>query len=548
MLFGEISVSEASGCYLAHSLKCEGQHFSKGHRLTQKDVVQLLNAGITHVQAARLEPEDLHEDEAAFSLAQAAAHRNIRVDAPFSGRSNLYAIESGVLTLNADQINNANSVDASITFATLPPYASVEKGRMLATSKIIPLAANRHHLKEAKRRISNALSIEPFKAKRVGVLSTTLPHLKPSVIEKTLKILGERLSPSLSSITAHVETPHTLHAVEDALSSDSFKECDLVILFGASAVVDGKDVIPQAIRLAGGTISHIGMPVDPGNLLVLGELNAIPVVVAPGCARSPQFNGFDWILNRLLADMIVTPQHIMGMGVGGLLKEIHSRPQPREARPKQKSSPPSVTGILLAAGKSSRMEGHHKLLTRLHGKPLVRHAAEAALQSDLKDLVVVLGHMAQDVKQALNGLPVEFVENKDYAQGLSSSIKSGMRASSPATCDAALILLGDMPQITAEHINSLIKAYHSSPEHLIGVSMANGRRGNPVLWDRQFFADLQTLHGDIGGKALLQQNAEAVYTVELGSAARQDIDNLQHLKDIGGTTGEYSLKPSKNQL
>ncbi len=112
----------------------------------------------------------------------------------------------------------------------------------------------------------------------------------------------------------------------------------MVIVFGASALCDFDDVIPAAIRAAGGEVLRAGMPVDPGNLLVLGRLGETPVIGAPGCARSPKENGFDWVLDRLIAGLDVTSDDIAGMGVGGLLMEIPTRPQPREMPP-----PPAAT-------------------------------------------------------------------------------------------------------------------------------------------------------------------------------------------------------------
>src|SRR5262249_57563189 len=105
----------------------------------------------------------------------------------------------------------------------------------------------------------------------------------------------------------------------------------LVLIFGASAIPDRRDVIPAAIEAAGGNVEHFGMPVDPGNLMLIGSAAGRAVLGAPGCARSPKENGFDWILARLLCGLPVRRSDITGMGVGGLLMEIVTRPQPRES-------------------------------------------------------------------------------------------------------------------------------------------------------------------------------------------------------------------------
>jgi molybdenum cofactor cytidylyltransferase len=164
---------------------------------------------------------------------------------------------------------------------------------------------------------------------RVGVVSTLLPGLKPSTVAKTLRILRERLAHSGATVGGDREVPHETQALAQAIDAVE-PDSDLVIVFGASAITDRRDVIPAAIESAGGAIEQFGMPVDPGNLLLLGRTRSGKTVLgAPGCARSPKENGFDWVLDRLLADVPVTPQDIRRMGAGGLLMEIVSRPQPR---------------------------------------------------------------------------------------------------------------------------------------------------------------------------------------------------------------------------
>src|SRR6476660_8950833 len=130
-----------------------------------------------------------------------------------------------------------------------------------------------------------------------------MPGLKPSVVEKTLAVLRKRLEPAGAAIVAESRVAHDTAALTKALAEEVRGPADLVVVFGASAIADRRDVIPAAIEAAGGTVAHFGMPVDPGNLLLVGALEGKPVIGAPGCARSPKENGFDWVLQRLLAGL-----------------------------------------------------------------------------------------------------------------------------------------------------------------------------------------------------------------------------------------------------
>jgi molybdenum cofactor cytidylyltransferase len=165
------------------------------------------------------------------------------------------------------------------------------------------------------------------------VVSTLLPGLKPATIDKTLASLRHRLAPTGADLVTDARVPHRREAVSEAIRAAVTEDrAELVVVFGASAIADRRDVIPAGIEAAGGEVEHFGMPVDPGNLLLVGRRGEVPVIGAPGCARSPAENGFDWVLHRLLAGLVVSRADIVGLGVGGLLMEIVSRPQPRSGR------------------------------------------------------------------------------------------------------------------------------------------------------------------------------------------------------------------------
>src|SRR5881409_691132 len=233
----------------------------------------------------------------------------------------------------------------------------------------------------------DTLRIAPYVIKRIGVVSTLLPGLSPKVIDKTLRVTSERLAPAGAAIIAERRVPHDEAALVSSIKELLGLGAELVIVFGASAIADRRDVIPAAITEIGGAIEHFGMPVDPGNLLLIGNADGVPVLGAPGCARSPVENGFDWVLMRLLAGLKVTRTELTGMGVGGLLMEIVTRPQPRESLAADSNR--NVAAVILAAGRSTRMGGPNKLLAELGGKTLVRVVTEQALASKAQGVIVV---------------------------------------------------------------------------------------------------------------------------------------------------------------
>lgn len=539
MQFGKRAVDQAYGAILAHTVRLDSFVLKKGKKLTLEDCEKLSTAGLSEVTVARLDADDLHEDEAAIKIATAAAGNSIRAEAAATGRSNLYAEQAGLLLVDRSLIDQLNRIDPAITIATLDEHAPVEAGRMVATVKIIPFAVPRTHVFDALHSIGERgqpLDVQPYRPLRVALISTTLPGLKPQLIDKTTQVLKQRLAPAAAPLIHEAIVDHDEPALEAALKDTLASNPDLIIVFGASAIVDQGDVIPAALKRAGGETLQFGMPVDPGNLLLLGELDGTPLLGAPGCARSPKENGFDWVLSRLLAGINVTQDDIIRMGVGGLLMDIVSRPRPRDAQMQetQTDDQRKIAAVILAAGRASRMGGPNKLLAEFDGEPQIRRIVLAALHSQASEVVVVTGHQASRIEKALTGLNVRFVHNSDYANGLSTSVRTGIEALE-AEADAALVILSDMPKLTAEHFDHLIDAYQPDTGAHIVLASTHGKRGNPVLWSRRFFRDLIALEGDTGARHLLASYAESLVEVDLGAAASVDIDTPEALKAAGGT-------------
>jgi molybdenum cofactor cytidylyltransferase len=530
MKFGPVPPKEALGATAVHTIRQGGLVLKKGTAIGPAEVAALEAAGIDEIIVARLERGDVAEDVAAAQIAKAVGGAGVHVERAFTGRSNLFAHTAGILVVDKEAIDRLNRVDEAITLATLPAYKPVVAGEMIGTVKIIPFAVRGAARDAVLAGVTQPLlRVAPYRIRKVGVVSTLLPGLAGKVVDKTLKITQERLAPAGAAIIAERRVPHERDAVARAIDEVVKAGAELAIVFGASAIADRRDVIPAALEAIGGRIEHFGMPVDPGNLLLIGSAGHSAVLGAPGCARSPKENGFDWVLMRLLAGLPVEREDITGFGVGGLLMEIVTRPQPRE-EPLQTGR--SIAAVVLAAGRSSRMGGPNKLLAEIGGRPLVRIVVEAALGSRARPVLVVTGHQCERIEAALAGLAVKFVHNKDYADGLGSSLKAGI-AALPPEVDGVVICLGDMPQVDAVMIERLIDAIDPDKGALVAVPTVDGKRGNPVVWSRRFFPDLMSVEGDVGARYLIGRYGEAVTEVPVSDiGVLADIDTPQALEAL----------------
>jgi molybdenum cofactor cytidylyltransferase len=537
-----VPLGEARGAIMAHSLRAGERMIRKGTVLDADTIAALLAAGRTEVTAAQLDPGDVPEDLAAERLALCVLSPLLARSRAATGRVNLTAETAGLLRVDAGRIDRINAIDESLTIGTLPDYAVVAPKDLVATIKVIPLAVPGTVLAVAEalaRQGAPALTLAPFRALKVGLVVTELPGLKDSVTEKTIAATDARVSRLTGTLLPPVHCAHEEAAIADALKALMAQEADLLLVVGASAVVDRRDVGPMGIVRAGGEILHFGMPVDPGNLICLGRIGARPALVLPGCARSPAMNGIDFVLTRLFAGLEVTPADIMRMGVGGLLKEFETRPMPREkapATPRSGMAPraaPRIAAVVLGAGRSRRMAPHNKLLIPDRtGKTMIARVVDNVLSSGARPVLVVLGHMAEEIETALGGRPVQYVHAPDYAEGLSASLKAGI-AAVPPDCAAAVVCLGDMPLVTGRMIDRLLAAYDPTEGRRIVLPTFRGKQGNPMLWDREFFPEILQISGDSGARFLVGKHIEAVAEIEMADdAVLRDFDTTESLATL----------------
>jgi molybdenum cofactor cytidylyltransferase len=542
MKFGPVPLEEARGAIMAHSQRVGDRMIRKGSLLDEGAVTALREAGREDVIVARLEPGDVPEDIAADRLAQPLVSPLLARSRAATGRVNLAAEVPGLLRVDTAMIDRLNTIDESLTIGTLADYAVVAPKDLVATVKIIPFSVPGNVLAVAEalvRQAGSPLALHPFRHLKVGLVVTELPGLKDSVTDKTIAATEQRVSRLTGSLLTPLHSPHEESALGKALEALISQGADLLMVVGASAVVDRRDVGPSGIVRAGGEILHFGMPVDPGNLICLGRIGTRPALVLPGCARSPKLNGIDFVLTRLFAGLPVGPSQIMKMGVGGLLKEIDTRPLPREKAPATPQtgiaprSAPTIAAVVLAAGRSRRMAPHNKLLVADRtGKAMIARVVDNVLSSNARPVLVVTGHQVEQVQHALGGRPVRFVHATDYAEGLSASLKAGI-AAVPEDCAAALVCLGDMPLVTGRMIDRLLSNYDPDEGRLIVLPTFRGKQGNPMLWDRRFFAEILQITGDSGARFLLAKHMESVVEVEMADdAVLRDFDTTESLATL----------------
>ncbi|WP_448581421.1 hypothetical protein [Thermaurantiacus sp.] len=304
-----------------------GRRIEKGRLVDSGLVAAARAAGFKTLWVARAGPEDMPEAEAAAAIGAALAGEGIEAEAPVHGRVHLRARASGLLLFDPERLQAANQLSEGIGIATRPPFTPVHAGDLISTVKIIPYALEKAVVLEARARLSQ-LRVQPFLQGQQAILIPTVRDLAAAAARKTAAktemVTRDRLERLGMAFAVGACVVHAVEPLADALAQC---KADLALVAGATATADRRDIIPAAIARAGGTVLRVGMPVDPGNLLVLGRVGRMHVVGLPGCARSPKRNGLDLVLERLAAGLEVTSDLIAAMGVGGLLEDS-GRPVP----------------------------------------------------------------------------------------------------------------------------------------------------------------------------------------------------------------------------
>ena len=329
MIFAELPTTDTQGSILAHSIELPKGRLRKGAVLAAGHIDALLNAGIERVTVATLEVGDVEENDAARRLGEALLDgaNGLRATAAATGRVNIIADHAGVALLDVEQLTQMNALNPMITFASVPDHHQMHQGGMLGTVKIISYAVPEFDLEAACALASGAVKLAAPMSMSVSLIITQIRENADET--KAIAATEARLNALDARLLNVVTCPHGIAPLAKTIQQ---VQGDLILILTGSATSDPADVAPAALVSAGGHSIRFGMPVDPGNLLFIGDLDGRSVIGLPGCARSPALNGADKVLSRVLCGVPVSSADIAGMGVGGLLKEIPTRPRPRWAK------------------------------------------------------------------------------------------------------------------------------------------------------------------------------------------------------------------------
>ncbi len=509
---------ESLGSVIAQTYNLPGKTISKGTFMTSEIVGYFKESEVQNILCAVPDNGDIHEDEAANIISNAIDRSHIYIDSASTGRVNFKSRSLCLVRYKRDLIKKVNLVDESIAFSIVEHNQLLAKNDLIATLKIIPFFTQKKYV---DRVISILDKNQLFKThslnkKEVSLIQTSFEWQKKSMFKATSNVTRNRLEALDCSLNKEKLIRHDYNVLRTEIRSSIESGIDILLISGASAIIDRSDYIPKAILSEGGEIIQYGLAVDPGNLLLVGKIGETTIIGMPGCARSPKLNGFDWVLQLLMADIPVVKEELAEMGAGGLLMEIASRPLPRTLAKSVNKREKKIMGVILAAGNSRRMGKDNKLLKNIDGAPLIRNIALEITKSDLDSCSIVLGYQSDKVADVIKDLNINLILNPRWKEGQASSLKAVLDSLTSSYSDL-LVMLGDLPGVKSGHINRIIEEHLSAENRRSKITIPSfqGEKGNPVIWGKSFFHDLSNLEGDVGGRVLFDQHPAAINLIEM---------------------------------
>lgn len=320
----KVPIEQALGHILLHNQTgVDGRKaLKKGRHLTSADIVTLKSLGRTDIYVAALEAEDIDENEAARQLGLSLQDEYLQPSKATTGRVNLVAKTAGLFKTDIAALLTLNDL-SGITLATLPTNTVVTPKKIVATIKIIPYGLPQTSLQSAQSMLNEhrpLVQIKPFTIKQVTLITTGSEAARHKVVSGFTPALRDRLATYNAKLVEGPYVPEDEQKISQAITGALARNTEMILIAGETSIMDTDDITPRAIKAAGGEIVHYGVPVEPGNLLLLAYHNQIPIVGAPGCAKSKSYNVVDMVLPRLAVGERLTRRDLIALGHGGYLQ------------------------------------------------------------------------------------------------------------------------------------------------------------------------------------------------------------------------------------
>ena len=496
MRYSEFKINRAVGVILCSDLQLGEKFYPKGHTINAEDIIIFKMFNLSSIVGAIFEEGDVDYKIALKQVAAQISGRGIGYLIEKNGICSIIAAQDGVFVAEDNRIDKFNHFNEHIILNTIPPYSVIKRGDLIAELDISVPLVNETEIDDIIFRLSgnsHLLKVENIKEKKSVLL---YPHLLNDEAEnRHFTSIVMKLITNLDglgvSFTKEISTSYKQDNLEDSLFDAFSYGADIIFVLSPVKTSGRGDIIAKALSKSVDDIVNYSMPQVNASDLLIAQKGNCKIVVLP--------YSYDIVDTTLIDNLIKTAIFTEYLNVA-LFNHKHSKQlfsntnfdettQNKMIMPSKKalSSQKASIGIVVLAAGQGRRSGSSKLLVEDEtGSPLFMYAVNAAIASDAKPVFVVIGHCNEEMEEYLEKLDVNVLYNPSFASGIKTSINLGLK-SIPSSCDGAILLPADMPNITASDINKLINKFDKNQEKQICLLANRGIKSNPILWSRSLY-------------------------------------------------------------
>ncbi len=522
----EFKIAKSEGLRIFEEINLEHTILPRNHQITKDDITHLKAAGIDTVSGIFADENDLDFETALQVITAKICGKNLGFQINEYGFSELAAVQDGFLDCSPERVSKFNKFSPHFILNTIAPYQKVEKGEIVARLEILTPVISRQSVEELVYNLSGNTSllnvVRPQKQNAV-LLQTHFYHNDDETfhMENTRQGLENICQPLGVKISQDFNVSHNISDIADILSDILHSKTDIIFVSGAKRNFTEEDTLASAIQSITNDILCRQIPVIGGSDFMIATVKNKKIIVLPynfPYLESPLLESYIKLAickEKLMAADFQHPQNAV-LPAYVKLKDISSLTQ--ENSDNNKAS--NIAIIVLAAGQSKRA-GENKLLSDIHDQPLILKTVEAAVQSNACPVFVITGYQSEEISEILAALDINIIYNPAFRMGIKTSINLGLQAV-PGFCDGAILLPGDMPNVTPDLLNKMIAKFKKKLSKQLITAQKNGIKSNPVLWSRDLFsvADLVAENADI--RPVFLEHSD--YTIQVPASEHELLD------------------------
>ena len=523
MICQELKVTDALGMYLFNQMVVGGVFFPKAHKLEEEDIFILKQNKIDKIFAAKMEEGDISFEAALGEVAAKLCGKNTAYSVGEDGICRIAASSNGVFMLNEERVAKFNRHGSFFILNTIQPYKIVEEDTIIAELELNLPIIPQNMVDEVLYSLSgntDMLSVHDISSKKVGLMYTRLTNDKSETRHFTniVKRLVKDFPNMDLTFEQEYEAPHQEEEVANILQRALKDNNDVLFILPAQQTRCPHDIIVQALKSIVDEIVCPYLPqVNAEDFIIASKKGKRIIVVPYNYGIIDSSYAVRYIKQAIVADKLNVfdfnhPQNFI-ISTETKLSDAMMQNFITSAGHDENGKEARIAAIVLAAGVGARC-GRNKLLADINGEPIFLKALQAAVKSKASPVFLITGYQAEQMEEYLDKIDVNVIYNSGFRSGIKTSIAMGIK-SVPSFCDGAILIPADMPNISINHINNMIKSFKKDKSKQVIMSMYEGKKINPIIWSKELyeFADIVPENADL--RPVFVEFADYTSTIEI---------------------------------